>query len=217
VKANVESRGLVDSLSYWTFTDVFEERGAGATVFHGGFGLINYQGVAKPTFHAYRFLNALGDETLSAVDGAIVTRHRTTGRITALIYHYPHEVKMSLPAVESRAAADEIEALGAPRCFTVEISGLRPHANVQIEMLDKDHGNALAAWRALGEPEPPTREQIAELRSGAMATQREVLQADQSGRFVLRRTITPWSVVLIDEQERVSAGNPEVVRRISEP
>ena len=34
----------MDSLAYWTFTDVFEEHGAGDTAFHGGFGLINYQG-----------------------------------------------------------------------------------------------------------------------------------------------------------------------------
>jgi len=66
VRTNLDSIGLVDSLSYWTFTDVFEEGGAGNTIFHGGFGLINYQDIVKPTFHACRFLHALGDELLLA-------------------------------------------------------------------------------------------------------------------------------------------------------
>ena len=29
LKTNIEASGLVDSLAYWTFTDVFEEHGAG--------------------------------------------------------------------------------------------------------------------------------------------------------------------------------------------
>ena len=32
------------SMSYWTFTDIFEEPGPRWEAFHGGFGLINYRG-----------------------------------------------------------------------------------------------------------------------------------------------------------------------------
>ena len=81
VKANLDSIGLVDSLSYWTFTDVFEEGGAGDTMFHGGFGMINLQGIVKPTFHAYRFMNALGDELLGRFTGGVVTRCSKTKKI----------------------------------------------------------------------------------------------------------------------------------------
>lgn len=31
-----------DSMSYWTFTDIFEEAGPRMTPFHGGFGMLNY-------------------------------------------------------------------------------------------------------------------------------------------------------------------------------
>jgi xylan 1,4-beta-xylosidase len=58
-----------DSLSYWTFTDVFEEGGPGPTPFHGGFGLLNLQGLRKPAFYAYQFLNRLGDTELVNADG----------------------------------------------------------------------------------------------------------------------------------------------------
>jgi xylan 1,4-beta-xylosidase len=68
-----------------------------------------------------------------------------------------------------------------------------------IETLDRANGNAIAAWQAMGSPEPPTREQTAELRKAGLATMREFVQADESGRLSLRRTIEPWNVVLIDE------------------
>jgi xylan 1,4-beta-xylosidase len=199
VKANVESAGLADSLSYWTFTDVFEEGGAGNTIFHGGFGLVNYQGIVKPTFHAYRMLHALGDETLATVPGAIVTRHKQDGRVTVLAYHYPPEMPLTVPG-GSRAFAAATEKLGAPKPLTIELIGLKPGARMLIETLDQTHGNARAAWEAAGAPEPPTREQTAALRSAALATKRDFVQADASGRLALRRPIEPWSVVLVDEQ-----------------
>ena len=40
-RAYLRCATLADSISYWTFTDVFEEGGAGIGPFHGGFGLVN--------------------------------------------------------------------------------------------------------------------------------------------------------------------------------
>ena len=74
VKTNLDSIGLVDSLSYWVFTDVFEENRNTDSVYHGCFGMINYQQIVKPAFHAYRLLNQLGDELLEKTDCAMVTR-----------------------------------------------------------------------------------------------------------------------------------------------
>jgi xylan 1,4-beta-xylosidase len=60
--------GYVDSMSYWTFTDIFEEAGPGPAPFHGGFGLMNEQGLKKPTFYAYRWLCELPDTELATGD-----------------------------------------------------------------------------------------------------------------------------------------------------
>lgn len=200
VKANLDSFGLVDSLSYWTFTDVFEEHGAGDTIFHGGFGLINYQGIVKPTFHAYQFLNALGDESLARTDGAVITRHNDTGKLTALAYLYPSEVTMSLPMARTLATAEAMLTNGYPEELKVSLTGLPPRAAIEVETLDKTHGNAVAAWEAMGEPEPPTREETQALRQTANATKRELFHADDSGRFVLSRPIQPWSLVLVQQE-----------------
>lgn len=200
VKANLDSIGLVNSLSYWTFTDVFEENGAGNTIFHGGFGLVNYQGIVKPAFHAYQFLNALGDEILARTDGAIITRHRDTGKLTALAYLYPPTVKISLPKAETLADAEAMMARGEPEPLKLVLNGLPPDAEVQVETLDKTHGNAVAAWEEMGRPEPPTREQAAQLRQEAQAVRVETLHADSTGHFALERSIAPWSLVLVEQR-----------------
>jgi len=201
VKANLESIGSVDSLSYWTFTDVFEEGGAGDTAFHGGFGMINYQGIVKPTFHAYRLLAALGDELLKKFPGGIVTRHRATGKLAALAHHYPPELAQTIPgSFETRAAAEQTLALGRPEALELEFTGLRPSAKFVIETLARGAGDAMSAWQALGAPEPLSREHTAALKRAALATRTETVAADASGRLALSRPIEPWSVVLIRER-----------------
>jgi xylan 1,4-beta-xylosidase len=194
----LESLGSVDSLSYWTFTDIFEEAGAGDTIFHGGFGLINLQGIVKPTFHAYRLLAALGDELVQKTFGGVVTRASATGKLSALAYHYPPEMPLSVPAsFDSAAAAEATQALGQPELLTVDWTGLPPDAPILVETLAKSHGNAMSCWAAMGQPAAPTRAQTQVLRLGAEATRREILKADAGGSFGLRRSVEPWSLVLI--------------------
>jgi xylan 1,4-beta-xylosidase len=60
--------GQLASMSYWTFSDVFEESGPPATPFHGGFGLVNLQGIKKPSFFSYKYLNKLGETELKNSD-----------------------------------------------------------------------------------------------------------------------------------------------------
>jgi xylan 1,4-beta-xylosidase len=57
-----------NSMSYWVFTDIFEESGPRFTPFHGGFGLLNTQGINKPAFYSYKFMNQLGNKELTNAD-----------------------------------------------------------------------------------------------------------------------------------------------------
>src|SRR5215467_10013922 len=67
--------GLVDILSYWTFSDVFEEQGVVKQPFYGGFGLVAAGGLPKPAFNAFKILHKLGDLRLDlASDSALLTR-----------------------------------------------------------------------------------------------------------------------------------------------
>lgn len=58
----------IASFTYWVFTDIFEENGPPLTPFHGGFGLLNFQGIKKPAYFAFQFLNQLGQTELKNAD-----------------------------------------------------------------------------------------------------------------------------------------------------
>lgn len=192
IKANVESIGLADSLSYWTFTDVFEEKGAGDSIFHGGFGMINFQGIVKPTFHAYRMLNSLGDELLKQEEGMIITRHSKSGKILALLYHYPSERKN---VVDGNVT--EVLNSGTPRKFSLNLTELKANAAIEIETLDRNNGFAYLKWKEMGSPEPPTRQQTKQLKFSAMALKKEEIKVSPDGKLNWERVLQPWDCITI--------------------
>jgi len=78
----------VNSMSYWTFTDIFEEMGPRFTPFHGGFGLMNLQGIEKPSFHAFKFLSRLGGNDVKTNDSQSWITKTKDGSIQALMWDY---------------------------------------------------------------------------------------------------------------------------------
>ena len=77
-----------NSMSYWVFTDIFEENGPRTTPFHGGFGLLNYQGIKKPAFYSYQFLHRLGEIEFVNKDAASWACKDKKGNIQLLWWNF---------------------------------------------------------------------------------------------------------------------------------
>lgn len=196
VRTNLECIGLTNSLAFWTFTDIFEEKGGGHSIFHGGFGMINYQGLVKPSYHAYRMLHHLGDEKLFKNDYVFVSRTSGNGKVVALAYNYPEDHYNAVPS--SIKKIDKYEE-GATRQLQMALTDLKPGTQFKIETLDKDHGNIYNYWEKMGKPEPPTREQIKVMQRFAENLKTEVITADEEGVLKIDRELSPWSLVLIEQ------------------
>lgn len=123
----------VDGMSYWTFSDIFEEAGPGPAPFHGGFGLMNVKGLKKPAFFAYQFLHRLGDSLLSCDD-----RHSLCARdgcgVQVLFWDYTipqqseaeanqHYFVRDLPAKPVSDACIQVEGL-EPGTYLLELFGV---------------------------------------------------------------------------------------------
>jgi xylan 1,4-beta-xylosidase len=77
-----------NSMSYWVFTDIFEEIGPRFTPFHGGFGLLNYQAIKKPAFYSYAFLNKLGKTELLNTDNSSWACKNAKGNVQVLLWDF---------------------------------------------------------------------------------------------------------------------------------
>jgi xylan 1,4-beta-xylosidase len=203
VRAFLKGEPLAESISYWTFTDVFEEGGGGIGPFHGGFGFVNEQGLHKPTFHAMAMLNRLGDRlVLDLPDGAI-TRSSTTGDVSAIFYNYPAE--MGMAGLESRRTYSdtrELADIGSARGIRHTVEGLAPGAVFTLEILDWEHGNVAEEWHRMGAPLNLSRDQTAELREAADRLRRTDLTVGDDGALHIDFELPAWAVASIAPHTR---------------
>lgn len=61
-------QGLAQGMSYWTYSDLFEEPGPPTAPFQGGFGLLNPEGIRKPAYFAYKYLHAVQGDRVATND-----------------------------------------------------------------------------------------------------------------------------------------------------
>ena len=80
-------RELANAFSVCELSDVFEEDGPPTqNHFHGGFGLVNLQGIRKPAYFAFRYLNLLLEEDAACSDARAFATVRGRREAAVLLY-----------------------------------------------------------------------------------------------------------------------------------
>jgi xylan 1,4-beta-xylosidase len=111
-----------NSMSYWVFTDIFEEPGPRFTPFHGGFGLLNTQGIKKPAYFAYSFLNKLGETELQNTDTSSWATKNAKGNVQVLFWDFTY----TLPDVTNNQQYYIKDLPSKPKgAVKIEVAGLR--------------------------------------------------------------------------------------------
>jgi xylan 1,4-beta-xylosidase len=172
-----ECDGTVDMMSFWTFSDVFEEGGPVPEPFVGMFGLRARGGINKPSYYSYGLLHQLGTERLpNPSKSAIVTKAKD-GSIVIVVWNL----------------VDPGEK-GITRDIKFSFTGLTQSAHATVQRVDSDHGNVLKEYAAMGSPHDPTMSQIGQLNSKTALPAPETLQLRNNGLDV---QLTPNALVLV--------------------
>lgn len=171
--------GLVDMMSYWTFSDVFEEQGVVKTPFYGGYGLLAEGGIPKPAFNAFKLLHTLGDERIELnSDSALLTR-RKDGTLVMALWNY---------APPGKAAQ--------AKTFTLRFDGAHARHALISRVDDKPgDGDYHTEYEKLGSPRYPTTEQLKQLRQATELAVPEKLAIDHGQLTV---TVPAHGLALIE-------------------
>jgi xylan 1,4-beta-xylosidase len=165
--------GLTSMMSYWTFSDVFEEQGIIKTPFYGGFGLMAIDGIPKPAFNVFAALHHLGDRRIAnASDSALVTK-KADGTLVVALWDYA-------PPNGTGEDYTPPPAVGKGKHFELSLKGVDANAHVNLWRVDRDHGNVLKSYDAMGRPADLTLKQIKQLKRAGQATPAEA-QSLQDG------------------------------------
>ena len=172
-----ECDGMVEMMSFWTFSDVFEEGGPIPKPFEGDFGLRAKGGINKPSYYAFALLHQLGAERLaSPATDALVTRN-ADGTLALAFWNLVD------PGKQGRAKRIE-----------VQLAGVSKSVKATVLSVDEDHGNVLPFYKAVGAPIDPTEKQVSDLnRETALGAPRPL----EVARNTIRLNLMPNALVLV--------------------
>ena len=154
------SRGLAQGMSYWTYSDLFEESGPPPSPFHGGFGLLNREGIRKPAFFAYKYLHALQGDSIATSDSqAMLATDR--GSLTAVIWNFQQPAQ----TVSNRPFYTKVVPAHPAAPVHLEVKQLAPRTKYRLEVFRTGyHANdAYSAYLEMGAPQSLTAMQLAHL------------------------------------------------------
>ncbi len=186
------------SMSYWTFTDIFEESGPALTPFEGGFGLINLEGIKKPAFFAYSFLNQLGDKELVDQDDRSWAARDEAGGVQALFWDLT-DLRGDDPADDW----DFFRRVLVPKSkgsVTLKLRDLKPGPyHLSVSRVGYEKNDAYTAYLKMGHPGQISLAQVAALKAQATGTPDEerVITVDDTGTWQASFPIRENDAILV--------------------
>ncbi len=142
--------GLVDMMSFWTFSDVFEEGGPIPRPFEGEFGLRAAGGINKPSYYDFALLHKLGSERLKSDSDSVLVTKDADGTLRVAAWNLV-----------------DPDQQGKAKTMTLKFAGVPADAAVTLERVDENHGNPMPAYVAMGRPQYPTEKQVAEMNTAS--------------------------------------------------
>jgi xylan 1,4-beta-xylosidase len=175
------AEGRTLAMSYWTYSDLFEEGGPPPSTFHGGFGLLTREGIPKASYFAYKYLQMLGPDELENADSSSWLT-RDGGNFSALLW--------GLHLIKQSAGDKEVYRKKHPPAKQADVqlrlTGMPPGKyRLEIRRTGYEANDAYSAYLDMGMPKDPTPAQFETLfqkASDSLETS-EVIEVTKDGHL----------------------------------
>jgi xylan 1,4-beta-xylosidase len=196
------SQGLVQSMSYWTFSDLFEEPGPPDAAFHGGFGMMTRDGLRKPVWFAYKYLAALRGREIPS-DHPSCWAATDGGDVRAVIWDWRNPDQQ----VSNRSFFGKPRPARDLAPVPVSLRGLAPgRYRLSLNRTGYLANDAQTTWLQMGEPKDLSAAQLQRLQDATRdepELQREV-RVNRTGRLSLQVRMRTHDVVQL-RLEKITA------------
>lgn len=172
-----ECDGTVNMMSFWTFSDVFEEGGPIAKPFEGHFGLRAKGGINKPSYYDFELLHQLGQQRLANSSKDVIVTKTDSGDLVIAAWNLV-----------------DPDQHGKARKMSFTFRNLAGGREVYVQRVDDEHGNVLPKYAAMGKPLDPTPAQVEELNKETELPAAKTISL-QNGKLTLE--LEPNALVLL--------------------
>ena len=171
LKNCIDMNGEVDLMAYWHALDSYSDYYDADNVLNGDSGMISRDGIRKPSFYAYVFMNRLLPNVIKKDENSIIT---TNGRDRYVIachnfkklsaqYVFSEEEKITVETIDNYMENDESLKLQ----FRLENVKDGDYL-VKIHMVNKENGSAQDIWKRLQYSKNLARDEMQYLEKSAI-------------------------------------------------
>jgi len=183
-------------MSYWTYSDLFEEPGPPHESFHGGFGLLNREGIRKPAFFAYKYLHALAGQSLASQDPQAFLSTKD-GNFSAVLWDFEQpDQKQS-----NRSFYTKLVPSHAAPSVQLAFAHLSAKGEYRLEVYRTGYrrNDALSEYIELGMPKDLAATQLAHMQAATsdLPETNEVVEAGADGTLVYSLPMKSNDIALV--------------------
>lgn len=163
IMKNVLENRDIDGIAYTPLTDYSERRVLKSSLYHGGYGLLTYNGIPKAGYFSYQFLTMLKQEKgiiAASGNGYLITRSKDYKRFQIVLYHYCHydiqnRIDYALSAEEQHTADRYYGFMqNGTKTFRLHLTDIPEGTYLKrCFSITREHGSSYDTWMMLGAPE----------------------------------------------------------------
>jgi beta-xylosidase/AraC-like DNA-binding protein/mannose-6-phosphate isomerase-like protein (cupin superfamily) len=167
MKSIIDCINMVDVLGYWVGSDIFSEYYDSTQLLFGGCGLLNRDGIKKPAFYAYHFLNNMGKYLIGSDGNSIVTTNGHNSFEIAchnyrhLNYKYYLKPEDELEIGKISQLFEDNESL----CINYRLINIpKGRYKIKIYAVNADNGSVQEEWGRMGLNDHLTMQEVEYLK-----------------------------------------------------
>ena len=199
----------LDTLSFWTFTDVFEEQGLISSPYYEEspkFGMQTLYGVPKPSYRAFQFIAQQPDAAVPVVPlhddirvaNPVVARQSgiTIGTVDAMVTRTVEGQYTHVEAIMGNynMSWQPIATQRVELHFRIPAAAVTPDIGT-LEMIDSTHAYAMPVWIQAGSPTYPTQREINdEMDASKVKPENIEVQRVSETEVMIAVTMEPYAV-----------------------
>jgi xylan 1,4-beta-xylosidase len=144
-----------DYFAYWCLSDIYDQLGYGSETFHGNYGLMNLQGLKKPSYKAFQLLGKLGDTQVplntsngNDLQNAIAAKGKNGYQF--LFYSFEKDFKPETSVPQKMSVSFRL-----PDRINID--------DIRVYRIGSTENNIFSKWKSIGSPAYLRKEELAEL------------------------------------------------------
>ncbi len=186
---------------YCQGSDYFSQYLDTALPFVGGNGILTRDGIRKPVYFVFSFLNRSRGRILHEDQNSLVI-YGDNGHYRILLFHavdFGHEYFLHPESKITNDLLQDIYSDGSEKQVCLELQGLKETVyRIHKDLLSEQYGNALQVWIDMGRPEKIRQEEVDYIQAVSRPQMTIRYEQVREGKLTIRQVLKPNEVVMLD-------------------